>query len=115
MNRQVNVAKAYIAGLERDRRDLFALQQRYDELVWEAIQTATYAKALHMALHDLYTYTSSGGRINWERIEDLLEADRRTYHDVWSCECGHHKWDHDESGKCEYLACRHICGRSSDE
>jgi hypothetical protein len=106
-----NVARAYIDGLERDRRELHALQQEYDRLVWETIQISSYARALYLALRALYDWVESGRTPHWERIEELLNADRQAYHDVWSCACGHHRYDHDENGQCEYLACRHICGK----
>jgi hypothetical protein len=109
-----NVARAYIEGLERDRRELHQLQQSYDRLVWETIQISAYAKALFTTLHQVVN-SGPGSHINWDRVDELLVADRRTYHDVWSCQCGHHRYDHDDNGMCEYLACRHICGRSSDE
>jgi hypothetical protein len=108
---QTNVARAYVEGLERDRAELHQLQQRFDQLAWETIQIASYAKALYTAAHQLRANAENGTQIDWDRIDDLLEADRRTYHDVWSCACGHHRWDHDEDGTCQYLACRHICGR----
>lgn len=106
------VAKAYVEGLERDRERLRELEQSYDKLVWETIQISAYAKALYTALYTATQYIE-GAIVDitiWDKISDLLEADRRAYNEVWSCECGHHRWDHDEDGHCEYLTCRRICG-----
>lgn len=105
------MARAYIDGLERDRERLREFEQKYDKLVWEVIQLSSYAKALYLAAHAMREAAMNGTRVDWDRIDDLLEADRRTYNEVWSCECGHHAWDHDEDGHCEFLTCKPICGK----
>lgn len=103
----IDVARSYVEGLERDREHLRELEQKYDRLIWELIQISAYAKALYVALHGF----AQGQLPNWERVEELLNTDRRAYSEIWNCPCGHHRYDHDEDGQCEYLACRKICGK----
>ena len=102
----IDVAKAYVTGLERDRAQLRHLEENYDRLLWDLIQISAYAKALYTALYTI----SQGNLPNWERVDELLNTDRKTYAEIWNCPCGHHRYDHDEQGRCEYLACRKICG-----
>ena len=111
-SRSIDVARAYVQGLERDRDHLRELEEQYDKRVWELIQIAAYSKALYTALYQLKQASETGHMSSeaWDRVEDLLAADRKVYHDVWSCECGHHRWDHDGDGHCNFLGCRKICG-----
>lgn len=113
--RQVNLARSYVEGLERDRHRLRELEAQYDRQTWELIQISAYAKALYTALYQLYTYSTQGGSPPWDRVEDLLEADRKVYNEIWACECGHHRWDHDEDGRCLFLGCKRICGHNTKE
>lgn len=111
-----NVARAYIDGLERDRSKLHEMEQHYDRQVWELIQISAYAKALYTALHQFRQAAENGvlRAETLERIDDLLAADRRVYFDIWACECGHHRYDHDEDGRCLFFGCRHICGPNKE-
>ena len=110
MGRSVDVARAYVEGLERDRQQLRQLEEHYDRQIWELIQISAYAKALYTALYQFKQAAETGHTPPWDHIEDLLETNRKVYSEIWSCECGHHRWEHDENGRCNFLGCKRICG-----
>lgn len=109
--RQVAVAQAYVAGLERDRKRLSSTEEKLQQTVWEVVQLGSYNRALYQLLHQIVQNFDKGftnlDLIN--RAESLLEANRPLYESVWSCACGHSKYDHDDNG-CMYLGCIPICG-----
>jgi hypothetical protein len=113
VTRHVDVARAYVEGLERDRAELRKLEEAYDHQIWEMIQLSAYAKALYTALYQLRV-AFEAGRVTTNTldiIDEILDSERSVYDEVWSCECGHSKYLHDpESGRCQYLGCKNICG-----
>lgn len=89
------------------------MEQGVNETTWEMIQLSSYSRALYIALYQLLRDVEND-KVSDEllgRISDLLEADAKVYDDVWSCPCGHSKYDHDELG-CQYRGCKPICGAS---
>lgn len=110
--RQVAVARAYVVGLEADRQRLELVEKQLAQATWETVNLGAFNRGLTRALVELVHQVESGqvrDESLLDRIEDLLRDYSKIYSAIWTCECGHSKYDHDENG-CMYLPCRHICG-----
>lgn len=111
-DRRVHLARSYVEGLEERSQRLDQLQAEMMELNWEAINLAGHCLAQQRVLKTLMAHLDHIGWPNakleaitsevYDGVQSLLDR-------VWSCPCGHSKFDHDELG-CAYLGCKPICG-----
>lgn len=111
--RQVAVARAYVQGLESDRKSLHTTEQQLNDTIWLAVQLGAYNRALYKALDQAMAALETG-RLDsdfLDRVEALLAHTRSLNDGIWICACGHPTYDHDDLG-CQYLGCKPICGVS---
>lgn len=109
-NRQVAVAKAYIDGLERDRRLLHESDEKLTQTIWEAAKLAVYSQTLTTALDGILKGLEAGtfSAELLDSAENLVSGSKELLADVFKCPCGHPTFDHDENG-CNFLHCKSIC------
>lgn len=110
------VARTYVEGLERDRKELLRFEHELNSTIWEAVQLGAYSRALRLNLGALYTAVETGTIPEglMDQIADLLEDSGELHESIYECECGHSKYDHDENG-CQFLGCIPICGYPKKE
>lgn len=110
--RLVEVARAYVDGLENGQRKLEQLELDLNRLTFTAATMSNYNRALSRVLADIAVLVKQGKPITEDHllnITEVLEVNQMASDDVFTCACGHSTFDHDEKG-CQYTGCRPICG-----
>lgn len=109
--RQVAVARAYVQGLEEDRERLHKLEETVTSQIWEIVSLGSFNRALQRVLTRFLADLEQGKYDPGlhDLAEQLLGEAKLVHDQIFTCPCGHSKWDHDEGG-CVYLGCKHICG-----
>lgn len=110
--RRIEVARAYVDGLERKAALADGLSAQMVELNWEAINMAAHSLTMYRLLSEIVTYFDIAGwpNTNLDAVaHEVLDNTLVMIDQAWSCPCGHSKYDHDKLG-CMYLGCRSICG-----
>jgi len=111
--RLIEVARAYVEGLENKARQLETVQRDLDEVIFQAATMANYNRTLTRVLAQITELVVDGKPITEDHlmnITEILETNQIWSNDIFVCSCGHSMFDHDAYG-CQYLRCKPICGQ----
>jgi len=110
--RLIEVARAYVEGLENGARRLEQVEADLDKIVFQAATMSNYNRALSRVLAQISLLVKDGKPITEDHLDNITEilAINQTYsEDIFTCACGHSTFDHDDKG-CQYIVCKPICG-----
>lgn len=114
MNRRLEVAKAYVEGLEATRSRYQGLQADHMRLNHEAITLAAHVITLSKLLREILREIPEETLVvllgdSFEVVaHEVLDNTASLLEEVYSCPCGHSIFEHDADG-CSYLHCRKVC------
>jgi uncharacterized protein (DUF849 family) len=96
--RLVEVARAYIEGLENKAQRLEQVEYQLDEMVFNAATMANYNRTLSRVLAQIALLVKEGKPITEDHllnITEILETNQTWSDDIFVCACGHSTFDHD--------------------
>lgn len=110
--RLVEVARAYIDGLENGQRRLEQIEQDLNRLTFQCATISNHNRALQRVLEGVISLSKAGQALTEDQLanaREILTVNQLMAEDIFTCECGHSKFDHDDKG-CQFTGCRPICG-----
>ena len=110
--RLVEVARAYVEGLENGARRLERVEGDLDKVIFQAATMSNYNRALSRVLAQIAALVKADKLITEDHllnITEILSINQTQSDDIFTCACGHSVFDHDDKG-CQYTGCKPICG-----
>lgn len=110
--RLIEVARAYVEGLENGARRLEQVEGDLDNAIFQAATMSNYNRALSRILAEIAVIVRDEGVItgdHLDNIDEILAINQTFSEDIFTCACGHSVFDHDDKG-CQYIVCKPICG-----